>query len=534
MQLSFYGAAREVTGSCHCVESGGSRILIDCGLQQGADNGFGQEFPFHAGEIDKVVVTHAHIDHSGRLPLLVKNGFKGSIYATRPTCELLELMLRDSAHIQELEAVWNSRKKKRAGEEAPAPLYTIADVEKVFPMLVRCRYDEIVDIGGGTRVRFTDAGHMLGSAFVEMWLTDGLDSKKVVFTGDIGAPDRPLINDPGQIKGADVVIMESTYGNRNHAPAIDTVAELANIIDTTLARGGNLICPAFAIGRTQEILYYIREIKERGLVRSYPDFPVYIDSPLAAAATKIYSGDLLDYIDAEAAALVRAGVEPLSFSNLTFVESPDESKLLNDDKTPKVIISASGMCEAGRIRHHLKHNLWRRECAVLFTGYQAQGTLGRILVDALATSVTLFGEEIAVRCRMFNFRNMSSHADRDGLLNWVDAFEQIPERIYVVHGEEESCKSFALRLNETGRNAIAPKYNSAYDLLTGDVIFEGSDIIRHTEAAYPVQRESAVFRRLMLAGTRLIEVITRNRGGANKDLARFADQINSLAAKWER
>jgi len=543
MKLSFYGAAREVTGSCHCVEANGQRILIDCGMQQGADNGFGQNFPFHAGEIDKVVVTHAHIDHSGRLPLLVKQGFKGSIYATWPTCELLRLMLRDSAHIQELEAVWSSRKRRRAGEDAPEPLYTMDDVLQVFPLLVPCSYKEIVDIGEGVSIRFTDAGHMLGSSYAEMWLTEGEATKKIVFSGDIGSPGRPLIRDPGYVSEADIVVMESTYGNRNHTHSDDTVQDLADVIESTLSKGGNVICPAFAVGRTQDLLYYIREIKQRGLVRSNPDFPVYIDSPLATAATKIYSGDLLDYLNNEAVMLVRAGIQPISFNNLHFVETSDESKLLNDDRTPKVIISSSGMCDAGRIRHHLKHNLWRRECTVVFTGFQALGTLGRILVDGAVPSVTLFGEEIAIHCRISNFRNLSSHADREGLLRWIGAFEQIPERVFVVHGEEETCKAFALRLVESGHNAIVPKYSSAYDLLTGEALYEGRDLIRRAEAeagagagagAGAPLRDSAVFHRLVLAGTRLIEVITRNRGGTNKDLAKFADQIDSLAAKWDR
>jgi len=530
----FYGAAREVTGSCHGVEVNGHRILVDCGLQQGADNGFGQSFPFHAGEIDRVVITHAHIDHSGRLPLLVKQGFKGNIYATEPTCRLLEIMLRDSAHIQELEAVWRNRKKHRAGNDAELPLYSMADAERVFPMLVPCKYDELVDLGYGASIRFVDAGHLLGSAYVEMWLTEGGDKKKVVFSGDIGAPGHPIIRDPGFVKEADIVVMESTYGDRSRSPSFDTVSELAKVIETTLSKGGNVVCPTFAVGRTQGLLYHIREIKERKLVSSIPDFPVYLDSPLATAATKIYSGDFLEYYNSEAAALVRAGIEPLSFDGLRFVETGEESKRLNDDRTPKVIISSSGMCEAGRIRHHLKHNLWRRECAVVFTGFQALGTLGRTLVDGVVSNVSLFGEDIAIRCQIFNFRGMSSHADREGLLQWIGSFETVPESVFVVHGEREICKSFTARLIGEGYRAIAPKYSAIFDLLTGETVFEGRDIVQREDVDSVERRESAVYQRLMLAGTRLIEVITRNRGGANKDLAKFADQIDSLAGKWDR
>ncbi|MCL2366680.1 MAG: MBL fold metallo-hydrolase [Oscillospiraceae bacterium] len=537
MKLMFYGAAREVTGSCHCVEVSGKKILVDCGLQQGADNGFGQNFPFHPSEIDAVVVTHAHIDHSGRLPLLVKQGFKGSIFATEPTCSLLEIMLRDSAHIQEQEAGWRSRKQTRAGDETAEPLYTMADAERVFPLLVKCRYGEMIKIIKGIDIQFTDAGHLLGSAYVEMWLKEGVHTKKVVFSGDIGTPDHPMIRDPQYLKEADFVVMESTYGDKSREEGEDKVAQLATVIDATLKKGGNVICPAFAIGRTQDLLYRIREIKKQGLVKSVPDFPVYLDSPLATAATKIYSGDIMDYLDDEAVALIRSGVNPLSFDGLRFVETGEDSKRLNDDRTPKVIISSSGMCDAGRIRHHLKHNLWRAECAVVFTGFQALGTLGRTLVDKEdrgVDAVKLFGEEIAIKCQIHNFRSISSHADREGLLKWIGAFEDKPEKVFVVHGERDICKMFTARLIGEGYDAIAPKYTSVHDLLTGEVVFEGRDLIQRGEQVKESARETAVYQRLVMAGTRLIEVITRNRGGANKDLAKFADQIDALSGKWDR
>jgi len=534
MKLTFYGAAREVTGSCHCIDVNGQRILVDCGMQQGSDHEAGQNFPFSAGEIDTVIVTHAHIDHSGRLPLLVKEGFKGKIYATEPTCKLLEIMLRDSAHIQELEAQWRSRKQKRAGDAFAQPLYTMADAENVFPLLVPNKYDRIVDIGGGATIRFVDAGHMLGSAYVEMWLEEGGERRKIVFSGDIGSPDRPIIQDPRYVSEADIVIMESTYGNKSREQACDTAAELAKVIEETLSKGGNVVCPAFAIGRTQDMLYFIREIKERGLVKTVPDFPVYLDSPLANAATRIYSGDLVEYINDETKELIRSGVDPLSFKGLTFIETSDESKELNADRTPKVIISSSGMCDAGRIRHHLKHNLWRSESAVVFTGFQAFGTLGRTLVDGIERSVTLFGEEIAINCKIHNFRSMSAHADREGLLKWIYAYEKKPETVFVVHGERDTCKSFTARLVGEGYHAIAPKYTSIHNLLTGETLFEGRDVTLREERVQAPYRESAVFRRLMLAGTRLIEVITRNSGGANKDLAKFADQIDALVKKWDR
>ena len=533
MRLVFYGAAREVTGSCHCVEANGRRYLIDCGLRQGADNGLGQEFAFHPGEIDCVVVTHAHIDHSGRLPLLLKQGYEGKIYATGPTCDLLQIMLRDSAHIQEAEAKWRVRKQRRTGDEGVRPLYSMEDAEQVFPLLTPCVYGDIIELGAGVKIRFTDAGHLLGSAYVEMWLTERGITKKVAFSGDIGNTNHPIIREPGYISEADIVVMESTYGDRLHEASFDTAQELAKIIDTTLAKGGNVIIPSFAIGRTQELLYYIREIKERGLVASAPDFPVYLDSPLASAATKIYSGGLDGYLDEETEALIRAGGDPISFPGLRLVETAEESKGLNDDIVPKVIISSSGMCEAGRIRHHLKHNLWRRECSVVFTGFQALGTLGRIIVDGETTSVTLFGEEIAILCNIHNLRSMSSHADRSGLLKWIGAFDPPPERVFVVHGENMTSKSFCLRLVENGLAAVAPKPAAIYDLITGERIFEGHEPVKRGERS-TARKESPVFGRLMLAGTRLIEVISRNRGGANKDLAKFADQIDALAKKWDR
>jgi metallo-beta-lactamase family protein len=541
MKLSFYGANREVTGSCHGVEVNGIRILVDCGMLQGSEHAYGQDFPFNPGEIDYVVMTHAHIDHSGRLPLLVKQGFKGKIYATGATINLLEIMLRDSAYIQENEAGWKSRKGKRAGGKEIEPLYTIADAEAVFDYCVPCVYNKEYVIDDGLKVRFTDAGHLLGSAFVEMWLTEGGITKKVVFSGDIGNLGQPIIRDPQYIKEADIALMESTYGDRNHEVPADYTEDLAKIIEKTLGEGGNVIIPSFAIGRTQELLYFFREMKERGLVKSVPDFPVYVDSPLANAATRIYSGNLEGYLDEETIAVIKSGKDYLSFDGLRISETSDDSKAINFDSTPKVIISSSGMCDAGRIRHHLKHNLWRSECAVVFVGFQARGTLGRILVDRAAEKVMLFGEEIAVKCSIYNFRGMSAHADRDGLLKWVRSFEPKPEQVFAVHGEEDVCELFAKTLNDEGIPAMAPKFTAVYDIPTGKLITEGiveraSEERRNGDRrqADTGRRESPVFQRLIAAGTRLLDVIARNYGGSNKDLAAFTDQIISLANKWDR
>lgn len=549
MKLSFYGADREVTGSCHGVEVNGKKILVDCGMLQGSEHSYGQEFPFNPTDIDYVVMTHAHIDHSGRLPLLVKQGFKNKIYATSATIELLRIMLRDSAHIQEVEAGWKSRKGKRAGKKDAEPMYTVEDAEQVFQYFVPCCYNEEVIIEDGLKIRFIDAGHLLGSAFVEMWLTEGGVTKKVVYSGDIGNIGQPIIRDPQYITEADVAVMESTYGDRNHEVPADYTEDLAKIINKTLGEGGNVIFPSFAIGRTQELLYFIREMKERGLVKSAPNFPVYVDSPLANAATRIYSGDLEGYLDEATIAVIKAGKEYLSFDNLRISETSEDSKAINFNKEPKVIISSSGMCEAGRIRHHLKHNLWRPECCVVFVGFQARGTLGRILVEKAAEKVMLFGEEIAVKCSTYSFRGMSAHADRDGLLKWVRSFDPKPEKVFVVHGEEDVCDIFAETLNSEGFSAMAPKFTAVYDLLTGTLIAEGIEDedrqleqkqgqrrpeVEKSREVFPSKGESPVYQRLVSAGTRLLGVIARNYGGSNKDLAAFANQIISLANKWDR
>jgi metallo-beta-lactamase family protein len=545
MKLSFYGADREVTGSCHGVEIRGKNILVDCGMHQGGDNNYSQDFPFNPATIDCVVMTHAHIDHSGRLPLLVKQGFKNKIYATGATIELLQIMLRDSAHIQEVEAGWKTKKGKRAGRPETPPLYTVEDAEAVFKYFVPCVYNEIYEIGEGVKIRFTDAGHLLGSAFVEMWLTENGAEKKVVFSGDIGNIGQPIIRDPQYVREADIALMESTYGDRNHEVPADYTEDLAKVIEKTFREGGNVIIPSFAIGRTQELLYFIREIKERGLVRSVPNFPVYVDSPLGNAATKIYGGELEGYLDEETIRVIKAGKKFLEFPNLRISETSEDSKAINDEKTPKVIISSSGMCDAGRIRHHLKHNLWRPESAVVFVGFQAKGTLGRILVDKAADKVMLFGEEIAVRCNIYSFRGMSAHADRDGLLKWVHAFEKKPEKVFVVHGEAEVCEIFAETLKSEGFDAAAPKFTAVYDILTDTYVMEGieeTNAERRTGDRRAGERRetvvpkggSPVYQRLLAAGTRLLNVIAHNYGGSNKDLAAFADQIDALASKWDR
>ena len=450
MKLHFYGADRCVTGSCHCLEINGKKILVDCGLQQGRDELDNRYLAFAPGNIDILLVTHAHIDHTGRIPLLVKNGFHGRILTTRLTADLMKIMLLDSAHIQESDAEYENRKGERAGREHVDPLYTEQDALDVFKYVTTCEYKEKVDLCEGVSAVFTDAGHLLGSASITLELEENGVHKTIVFSGDIGNVDQPIIRNPQFFDSADYVLMESTYGDRNHTEVWSYTDQLAQIIDETLAKGGNVVIPAFAVGRTQELLYFIREIKDRGLVTSVKDFPVYVDSPLAKKATTIFCGDLRGYLDEDARALVQDGTHMFNFPGLHLTETVDESKLLNIDKTPKVIISASGMCDAGRIRHHLKYNLWRGDSAVVFVGFQAPGTLGRNLLDG-TPSVKLFGEEIAVRAKIVNFQGLSSHADHDHLVDWVKHFS--PEKtthVFVVHGDREVAPVFAETVKQMG------------------------------------------------------------------------------------
>lgn len=531
MKLTFFGAAKAVTGSCYHVECGGRRILVDCGLQQGRDERDNRELDFHPGDLDAVVVTHAHIDHSGRLPLLVKLGYGGPIHCTRLTAQLLSIMLRDSAHIQESDAQYENRKGSRAGRETVEPLYTLADAEATLALLVPHEYGQEVEITGGVRARFVDAGHLLGSASVELWLTEGAEARKVAFSGDIGNLNQPIIRDPQHIHGADYVLTESTYGDRIHQGDGKYKEELAAIIDETLGGGGNVIIPSFAVGRTQELLYFIREIKEEGLVKRAPNFTVVVDSPLAREATRVFSGDLHGYLDEDALELVKDGEALFTFPGLSLVEGSEESKALNTDPTPKVIISASGMCDAGRVRHHLKHNLWRPESAVVFVGYQAEGSLGRRLLDG-AETVRLFGETIAVRARVAQCKGLSSHADRNGLLAWIDAFSPAPREVFVVHGEAEVAMGYAETLRTRGLSAHAPDHSEVYDLLAGRVLTPG--VLPVPRPSSPQTGDSPAFRRLEEVGQKVLEVIRRNRGGANKDLAKFTDQLRALIDKWDR
>ena len=531
MKLTFFGAAHAVTGSCHCLEVNGRKILIDCGLQQGRDEHDDNALDFSPSYIDYVLVTHAHIDHSGRIPLLVKEGFSGPIYTTRLTAQLLSIMLRDSAHIQESDAQWQNQKGKRAGREEVEPLYTLTDAEEALQLLNTQEYGQIFELCEGVEVRFCDAGHLLGSSCVEIWATENGVTKKLVFSGDLGNVDQPVIRDPSFVTEADYVIMESTYGDRNHQPPESYTEALAALIDDVFSKGGNIVIPSFAVGRTQELLYFLREIKNEGMVKSVPNFTVCVDSPLAAEATKIYAGDLHGYLDEEAIAVLQGGDNLFTFPGLTLTQSTEESKALNMDKSSKIIISASGMCDAGRIRHHLKHNLWRPECAVVFVGYQGEGTLGRRLLEG-AKRVKLFGEEIAVRARILNFPGLSSHADRDHLLDWIGHFSPKPDQVFVVHGDSEITDLFANDLNERGIPAHAPLYEEVYDLLGNRMLAKGV-VLESKRTTGGASAPSAAFLRLQDVSKDLADLISRSRGRSNKDLSKLADQLRQIMDKWE-
>ena len=534
MKLTFLGATHEVTGSCTLLTVGGKKILIDCGMEQGRDLFENQEIPVAPSLIDAVLLTHAHIDHSGKIPMLYANGFRGQVYATRATTELCQIMLRDSAHIQEFEAQWRNRKAQRAGQPPYVPLYTMQDVEGVLPHFVPCDYDTEYAVFDEASIRFTDAGHLLGSSSITVTARENDEEKRIVFSGDIGNVNKPILRDPQLLKTADYVVMESTYGDRSHdEEEPDYVHDLAAVIQRTFDRGGNVVIPSFAVGRTQEMLYFIRQIKEQNLVKGHGEFSVVVDSPLAVEATRIFGPTAIECYDEETRALVENGKNPISFAGLSVSITADDSRAINADKRPKVILSASGMCEAGRIRHHLKHNLWRADSTILFVGYQSEGTIGRLLLDG-AKEVKLFGETIEVNAEITKMSSISSHADDKGLLGWAASFDPKPTRIFVCHGDEGACETLAARLtSEQQQIATAPYSGDAWELLEDAQVEQGSRR-RIERKSGDVRRENTVFAKLVAAGQRLMGVIEKSRGRANKDLAKFTAQLHALCDKWEK
>ncbi len=468
MKVTFLGAAQTVTGTCYLVETEKTSFLIDCGLHQGQPHEERlneQPFPFPINQIDFLILSHAHIDHSGRIPKLFADGFSQPIFATKATCDLCAIMLPDSGHIQETEYNWRVRKGNRAGRAIAAPLYTMQNALDSLKLFNPLRYDQEFRPAEDVRIRFRDAGHILGSSIVEIWVAEAEGETKLVFSGDLGNKNMPIMRDPTIIDGADYLILESTYGDRLHEPRNGKVDHFAQIIDDTIRQGGNVIIPSFAVGRTQELIYELNRDQEKNTsrYRRIQETPVYIDSPLAISATQVFRNNP-DCFDDEARAYIESGDNPLDFENLHFVRTSDESKMLNEDPDSKIIISASGMCDAGRIRHHLKHNLWRKDSSVIFVGYQARGTLGRALVEG-AQTVRIIGEEIAVKARIEMIDTFSGHADRDGLLSWVAAMKNKPQKIILVHGEPTVIASFQKSIHQQfGISVIAAQYNQTIEL----------------------------------------------------------------------
>ena len=533
MKIQFIGATHEVTGSCTLLEVNGRFYLVDCGMEQGKDVFQNIALPVEAPQIEAVFLTHAHIDHSGMLPKLYKDGFRGKIYATNVTCDLCNIMLRDSAYIQESEAQWISKRALRSGAKSVEPVYDVQDAEGAISRLFPCRYGERTVCGDGVEVRFTDIGHLLGSACIELWLNEDGVQKKIVFSGDVGNTDQRIIRDPQKVEDADYLVVESTYGDRLHEKTGNDVTEqLVSYLQWALDRGGNVIIPSFAVGRTQEILFALREIKQKGLLRGHEGFPVYVDSPLAVEATAIFLQCDPVCFDEETMALIKQGINPIWFDDIRMTVSADESKKINFDPHPKVIISASGMCEAGRVRHHLKHNLWQEKNLILFVGYQAEGSLGRKLLQG-EKSVTLFGEEISVNARIASLQGTSGHADRDGLLNWISGFREKPQTVFVNHGEDGVCEHFRLLLSELGYRAEAPYSGTEYDLKTGKMtVFTQGKSIDRVRLYYGNSRAELIFNEMVSEGETLLRLIKTRRGRPNKENARLTSQLRELIEKW--
>ncbi len=534
MELEFIGADHEVTGSCHYLHVGGLSILVDCGMEQGRDLFENAPLPVKPASIDYVFVTHAHIDHTGMLPRLYADGFRGQILCTEATRNLSDVMLRDSAHIQTQEAEYRNKKAgKSGGKEAEKPLYTMQDTMNVLQLFHAYPYGAKVALCPEITFRFTDVGHLLGSASIELWLTERGETRKIVFSGDIGNKNQPLLKDPMPTASADYVVMESTYGTRLHEKVKrDHMEQLAEVIRGTLSGGGNVVIPAFAVGRTQVMMYFIRKMKAEGLVPENPGFPVYVDSPMAVEAVGIFERNERACYDEEAQELLRKGQNPLSFPGLHLALTTQESMAINEDAAPKVIVSASGMCDAGRIRHHIKHNIENPASAILFVGYQSEGTLGRRLLDG-AEKVKLFGKEYQVRAKILQMDGFSGHADKEGLLEWIHGFTEKPRQVFVVHGDDETTSAFADCLSEEhGIKAMAPYSGTKYDLIKGEFIRIARPRPIAGKTGGKVLTASGSYTKLKIAAGRLAGVVDKAGGLPNKELDAFTKEINDLCRRY--
>lgn len=531
MQLQFVGATHGVTGSAHLLKACGKTILIDWGMRQGREEDISYDMPVPVNSIDAVLVTHAHVDHTGYLPLLARGGFKGKIWCTEATVDLCHIMIMDSAHIQETEAEWESRKNKRSGKPEIKPLYTSDDAMAVLRMFRGVEYQEEVEVVPGVTAIFHDVGHLIGSAAIEVRIEENGVKRTVVFSGDVGNIDQPLIKDPQFIKYADYIVCESTYGDRLHKVVKDYRVDLAQVIQETFDKGGNVVIPAFAVGRTQELLYFLRDIIVKDLVKGHK-IPVYVDSPMAIETIKVFDDNIYGYFDEEAMARVKQGIDPINFPTLKTTVTSDESKLINFDRQPKVIISASGMCDAGRIRHHLKHNLWRKDSTIVFVGYQAEGSLGRRLLDGV-DKVKLFGETIEVNARIIKLDGISGHADQAGLIRWLKGFENRPEKVFLVHGEPDVLPVFEEKIRqELGWDAYAPYYTDVFDLVSGQQVYVAPKTVR----AKPRTQTgiSKIYAALLKALDRLTAIVKKAGGYPNEDLKQATKAIEEICDKLER
>lgn len=467
MRLTFCGADRMVTGSCHMLEVNGKRILIDCGMFQGTKlirSLNEKNFPFNPGEIDAVLLTHAHVDHSGLLPKLVKQGFKGAIHCTKVTEELCEILLPDCGHIQESEAEFANRKGKRAGMTEVQPIYTVDDSYIALKQFKTHPFNTDIEIYPGITVRYRIAGHILGSSIIDLMLNENGKETKFIFSGDIGQPNQPILQDPYRISGADFIVTESTYGDRMHEVA-DREKELCDIMQEALAKGGNVVIPAFAVGRTQVLLYYFQKLMSD---KKIPEVPIVIDSPMAIKATKVMFMNPAEYDEEAQSIYDKQGGRLIDMPNVRYTQTPEESRAINDMPSPMIIISASGMADAGRVLHHLKHNLWRADSSVIFAGYQAEGSMGRRLVDGVKR-VKIMGEDIAVKAHIYNMTGFSAHADKNQMLELYQGMTHKPKAFFVVHGEYTAATTFANTLqNELGTTTVVPQYGDS-------VVIDGTD-----------------------------------------------------------
>ena len=531
MQIQFIGATHGVTGSAHLLKACGKNILVDWGMRQGQEEDITYDMTVPVNEIDAVLVTHAHVDHTGYLPLLAKGGFKGKIWCTDATVDLCHIMLMDSAHIQESEAEWQTRKNQRSGKGEVRPLYTSDDAQATLRMFHGVSYQEETEILPGIKVTFHDVGHLIGSAAIEVKIDEKGVKRTVVFSGDVGNIDQPLIKDPQFIKYADYIICESTYGDRLHEVVKDYRVKLAQTIQETFDKGGNVVIPAFAVGRTQELLYFLRDIIYKDMVKGHK-IPVYVDSPMAIETVKVFDDNIYGYFDEEAMAKVKDGIDPINFPTLKTTVTSDESKMINFDKQPKVIISASGMCDAGRIRHHLKHNLWRANSTIVFVGYQAEGSLGRRLLDGV-DKVKLFGETIEVNAKIIKLDGISGHADQAGLIRWLKGFENTPKKLFLVHGEADVFPTFEEKIaQELGWPTYSPYYSDVFDLETGAQLYAGPKTVKSKPKAQTGL--SKVYTALLKALDRLTAVIKKAGGYPNDDLKQATKAIEAICEKLER